>query len=46
MFQYDATQGKNQSAGKLPKRPGLLLLEHNMLHEKGIYFYSGLGILS
>lgn len=41
MFQYDATQGKNQFAEKLPKRPGLLLLEHNMLHEKGECFYSG-----
>lgn len=46
MFHYDVTQKKSQSARKLPRHPGLCLLEQNILDKKGAYLYSGLRILS
>lgn len=46
VFQYDHTQGKSQFEEKLSGYPGLLLLEHNILDEKGVYPHNGLGILS
>lgn len=41
MFQYDLTQGKSQSAGKLPRCPQLLSSKHSILDEKEVHFYNG-----